>query len=446
MKCSLFFLTLLLSATLCAQNDGHVMMKNCSTLCFTPNQYSASGDAVMHIMQDDAVGVYDNEISLVKNIDIPVLKFGYLSSSRRTRTVEQVVRTAVVRGELLTEIYTAYATKDGKDFAQLTYNEQRRVILDYETSIYNADIETREEDDCTLFFVREGNYSSFFNYHTYGFAYPKVGILLDKNGRVYRFNAKYSYKYSAWSDYEIGHDTIVGEKNVLSCVSINTQGDMSGSRYYITSTLFNDDEELEYIRPSYTLVDAPVYDIVGGDEESDLPVLSEGEYFNKELAIKGLEIVSESGTIIGSIDFGTHYSNIGIFTLIGGSVIYMGYDIQMLQLGGNRYLSFDTYADEMGSIAIYKHFYKIDAETNSIEAVNAPVRIKVLQTTPRGVEVECDLGSDADVELFTPSGQRCAVEKMNAGKCVIDVDHSGTYLVGVRKKGVLLGSKKIMVK
>lgn len=447
MKLFICFLLLIFPKILCAQNDGYVMMKNSGTLCFTPSEYMTDGNTVLHIMQDECVGIYDNDIVLKKNIDIPAQTFTYRSSSTRRRNVLGVVRSELDREEELTDLYVAYAANCGKDFTQLTHVEQQKIVLDYEAR-FNTAVEMREEDEFTLFIsLEEYNNMSYFNYPDYKFAYPKVGVLLDKNdGKVYRFMATYSYEYSAWGDYEFGYDTIVSQNNILSCISVNAQGNMSDSRFFIASTLFNDDEEFEYMRPIYTLVDAPVYSFVGGEELNEQPITSEGEFFNKELAIKGFEIVSESGKVVGTIDFGVEYSNIGNFQLMMGTVVSMGSDISVLQLGSNRFLSFDTYADEMGSIAIYKHFYKINVATNSIEVVNAPVCIKVIQSGSRGIDVECDRDSFSEVELFSSSGQSCAVERMTAGKCHIKVENSGTYLLGIRENGALVGSKKIFVK
>lgn len=422
------------------------MMKKNGTLCFTPAEYSFTGDAVMHIMQDDGVGVYDNNINLQKCIDIPVQQeYRYVSSSKRTRTVKDVVRTAVIRSENLTNTYIAYAASEGKDFAQLTYAEQQQVVQNYDAQ-YGADVDMREEDEFTLFM---SNYNgAYFNYSMYQNSYPKLGVLLDKDGEVYRFAATYQYEYTEWSDYNVvEYDTIKSEKNILSCIGIDSQGDVGGNTFCLSSTLFNEDEELEYIRPVYSIVDVelPVFKIIVGDV-SEEPVTFETKSIKKDFAIKGLEIVSESGVVLSRIDFDEEYSNIGNYLLLDDNLFLIGIDITVLQLGENRFISFDTCSDEADTKTIYKHFYKIDTKTNSIDAVKAPVCIKTMQSDAYRIEVESSCGNDAEVELSTVAGQKCAMQKMVDGRCFIDVNSKGTYIITLRENGVLVGGKKILVK
>lgn len=443
MRKMLLLLFLLLSMTSYAQND-HVVMKSSGTLFFTPTEFSSDGNAVMHVMHNNGVSVYDNEIVLKKIVAVASQEFRYLSSKRRTRTVERVVRTAVECGENLTGTYVAYAASKGKEFSGLTYAEQQGVIMDYEKYLYNSDVEMREEENFTLFLSRNYNGMNFFNYTDYEYSYPKVGLLLDKNGGVYRFQAAYRYEYSAWSEYTADYDTISSEKNIFTCITHSTLGG-GGSTFCISSTLFNDDEGLEYIRPVYTLVDAPVYEFVG-DGNPEMPITSEGECFSKELAIRGLEIVGEDGAVLGLIDFDKEYSSIGNFSLMMGSVISVGYDIAIMELGENRFISFDTCADEMGTITIYKHFYKIKSGTSSIEPVNAPVCIKVLKKSELSVEVEYGNNSGIDVELSTIAGHKCDVKKLDFGRCTIDVNGSGTYILTLRDNGAIVGSRKILVR
>ncbi len=445
MKKFFCFLVLWLPVVICAQNE-HIMMESSGTLCFTPIKFAAEGNPVMHINQADGIGVYDNEINLQKFIEIPSQEFRYLSSKVRTRVVNGVVRTSLNRVENLTDTYVAYAAANGKDYATLSYSERQNLILNRDAQLYHSNIDMREEENFTLFVNNNYLGGNYFNESGYGYSYPKSGLLLDKDGSVFRFTATYGYEYSGWSEYEASYDTITSEKNVLQC-SCNNTLDNSGAVFCLSSTLFNNDEAVEYLRPVYTLVDAdaPIYEFVGGDN-SEEPIISDGEYFSKELAIKGLEIVNENGAVVGSIDFDEEYSSIGHFSLIAGAVFSIADYVTILQLGDNRFVSFDTVSNEMDTITIYKHFYKINSATSSVEAVNTPVCIKVLQVSEQQIEVEYKGEREVDVELNAVTGQRCVERKMGTGKRVFDVDGGGTYILTLRENGSLVGSQKIFVK
>ena len=447
MKQLLLFFLMSFPVALCAQNDGHIVMKDSGTLCFTPAEFAADDNGVMHIMQADGIGIYDNDISLVKSISLPVQEYTYQSSRSRTRSVEGVERTAVERLREVTDVYISYAASQDKDYATLSYEERQNLIVDYDSYYYGAvNTTVHDEGEYALIVYNEYYGNNFFNYPAYQYTYPMQGLLLDKDGKVYNFRATYNYKYSEWSDYTVSYETIKVENNIISCNIVGAQSSSLLNPFYISSTLFNDDNSLEYLRPVYTLVDGPVYSLEGGYNPEE-PVTTDGEYSSKELAICGLEVVSESGVVLSSISFGKEYSKIGNLSLVGGTVFAVGSSISIIQLGDNRFISFDTADEEEGETSIYKHFYKIDAVASSIEAVNAPVCIKVLQSGARGIDVEYDrCGGNAEVELVTPAGQMRALKRVDAGKCHIDVDSRGVYLLGVRENGELVSSKKIVIK
>lgn len=442
MKKRLFYLLLMLPVLLWAQ-DSHVQMKNCGGLCFIPDSYSAETTPVLHILQEEGLCIYDNNIGLIKCIDLPGQEFTYRSSRTRTRAVEGVKRSSMHLEEEITSVYTGFAASKGVDFQALTHKEQQDIIIEYDER-FGGYPEMRVEEDYTLFIHKEGGYGNFFNHYAYGTAYPKFGILLDKKGRVYRFNAAYEYEYSDWSDYTVVTQSITSEENVLALNLLNSGNSLFG-RFYLTATLFNDDEALEYVRPVYTLVDVPLFEsaVPGNSEE---PVTSEGEYYNKGLAISGIEIVNDGGKVLSTISFGESYDRIGNFQFILGGMIEIGDGINVFELGNNRFISFDT-VDEDNNI-IYKHFYRIDISTSAVEAVNAPVCIKVRQHTSRSIEVNYNSERPAVAELFSVDGLKCASRVLPAGSgsFSMNVEGSGAYILTFSENGNAVSSMKIMIK
>lgn len=437
---------LLLSPIFSMAQTDYVQMKNCGSLCFIPSEYSAKEAPNLHILQSDGVGIYDNDISLVKNISLPLQEYTYQSSRTRTRSVEGVERNAIERLEEVTDMYISYAVSLNKNYEVLSYEEKQQLIADYDYYYYGVAVDIRVEEDFSLIVTKQYNGENFFHYPAYRYEYPKSGLLLDKDGKVFRFRASYSYKYSAWSDYTVSYETIKVENNIIACNIVGAQSSSLLPPFYISSTLFNDDSSLEYLRPVYTLVDAPVFSWDSGYSEE--PVTSEGEYSGKELAICGLEVVSESGTVLSSISFGKEYEKIGNLSLVGGSVIAVGSGVSIIQLGDNRFISFDTAEEEDGETSIYKHFYKINVATNSIETVSAPVCVSVVQNSPNTIEVDYNTDKDAHAELFSVDGQKCASQVINAGsgRFRMNVNGSGVYILTISEDSAVVGSQKILIK
>ena len=119
--------SLLIPTLLNAQTD-YLQMKNCSGLCFIPSEYSADESINLHILQDDGLGIYDNNICLIKTINLPQQEFSYQSSRTRSRNVEGVERIALKRLEEITDIYIRYADSENKDYASLSYEEKQKLI------------------------------------------------------------------------------------------------------------------------------------------------------------------------------------------------------------------------------------------------------------------------------------------------------------------------------
>ncbi len=419
-------------------------MKNCSNLCFIPAAYSAGDTVNLHILQREGVGIYDENISLIKTIGLGSRDFVFQSSRTRTRSVEGVERSSIVKVDEITKQYADFAAGQGLDFATLTLDEKKSVVIEFDRQ-FNADVEMRTEDEFTIFVSRNyiGNY---FCYRRFMYEYPKSGVLLDKDGKVYSFRAAYRYNYSAWSDYIVNYDTIRSENDILACNYIGTHG-IASNRFYVSSTLFNEDELLEYIRPVYALVDAPVFSIITPDDP-DEPVTNDGEYTAKELALCGIEIVSENGTVLSSISFGKEYDEIGNYQFANGNIFSIGDGVSVFQLGDNRFISFDTVDNEDGITSIYKHFYKINLRTNSVEAVNEPACIKVFRNDSHSIDVEYAVENDAVAELVSLTGVKSASQKIGAGvgNFRMSVKSSGTYILTLSENGAVISSQKIFIK
>lgn len=444
MKKILLSLLLAVPTLVGAQNE-YVRLNKTGSLSFVPATLSADGSAVMHILQADGIGIYDNDIAQIKNIPISSQSFTYVCSRYRSRNLLGVERTALNKSEDITKNYSQYAqSNDNTIFDNLSCDEKIELIQSYESYYNGTKLRVSTQGDVTFFTSLYPN-DGYFNYDYF---YPERGIMLDADGRVYRFTAAYECSYSEWGEYVEEYATIESDKNVLNCSYIDAQGDAFSTNFYITSSLFNGDATFEYIRPLYELVD----DV---SENSDIYnaqgiVIGESTNYSKRLAIKGLEFVSEDGRVINNIQFDKEYDLIGAnLQYIGGSVLSLGYDVSIMQYGGNRFITFDTKeSDNEGNAILYKHFYKIAAGTNSIEAVCAPVCMKILRSGAQSIDVRFDADKESEVTVNTLAGQQCAAQKVAAGSggCSIDVPQgAGTYIVTLSEEGTLVDSKKIVI-
>ena len=223
-----------------------------------------------------------------------------------------------------------------------------------------------------------------------------------------------------------------------------------GTAFYITQTLFNQDNEYEYIRPVYTTSNKTVLSEVTTDLET--PKTNEGEAFYKELLFGGIEIVDSNRDVINSITFDEDYNIIGDLSSIYNNVIKAGADITILKMGEYRYITFDTAKEEDGKISIYKHFYKIDNIANRIEQVNTPVLISIVPAVPNRNEpfqIHVENNANGKIIINTIQGIKQQEEPISAGKNIVNINATnkcGTYIVTQMRNGEISNTKKFFIK
>ena len=451
MKRFLVPLMCLAAPAMWAQNPSHIEFRNCETICFTPTQLAPDNKTIFHILQDGEINIYDNNLNLETSIETPKVHLPYLASRTRTRNVTAVVRTSLQKGEERTSSIDAYSNNvEGVPFSSLIRNEQIETIKAWMYSrFYDEGFVAEEHEEYTL--LCSDTHINFFRHEDYGKQYPKAGVMLTAEGSVYDFTATYDYEYSAWSDFVEKYDTVVCEKPYLSCQYIDMSENIPVTpNFALTATLFNNDNALEFIRPLYTLTDGPVYEWVGEAYGDPAPVTSDGKHYNKETAIAGIEVVSQNGEVLTTINFEKEYEDIGNYMLSSNMVLNIGNYITVVKLGENIFLSFDTMDnDEEGNHVVCKHFYKIDGATNSVEAVASPKVIKVIPAGKNSINVNFGNGNASEVQVTSLAGQQCAKQSVEEGssECTINTPLTqGTYIISVHENGKVVGTRKIQIK
>lgn len=451
MKKIIFIISAIIATVVSAQ-DYHVVLKKDLGTNFIPAELRERNNASLHIYNGKTIDIYNNEISLMKSLEVDSISVEYLSSTTREREISGAVCTEIIKGEELTDIYRNYIPS----FDSLTRNEKIEAIIKHEENYSGTRSTSRivifePQKEITLF-CSSGDFSGVFFASTYlGEKYPTGGIMLDEEEKIFRFNALYEFTYSEWGEYHNEYQTL-SDKGVLLTQYIDTDIDSSTSgTFYITQTLFDQDEVYEYIRPTYTTI-SENNPIVSTPSSDETPITSEGECFHKILAVSGFEIVKENGGILYSITFNDSYKTIGDLSMISNYIFKAGADITILKMGEYKYLTFDTTKEEETGIGIYRHFYKIDNITSTIKQVNAPALIKIIpsipdKNTPFQIEVDCN--SEGQIVINSIQGIQQQQKSIVPGKNIVNIDtieKEGIYIVNKIENETITDTKKFFIK
>ena len=452
MKKIVFIISAIIATVVSAQ-ESHVTVQKGFGTNFIPASLRSNTHAALHIYAGKTIDVYDNDISLIKNIEADSISVEYLSATARERQITGAICSEIIKGEELTDIYRNYIPS----FDSLTRNEKIDAIIKHEennsgTRSTSKIILFEPHEGITFFGNREYSYNFFASTYL-GEKYPKGGIMLDEEEKIFRFNALYEFTYSEWGEFQNEYQTLSG-KGALLAQYIDTDNNSSANvTFYITQTLFDQDGEYEYIRPVYTACSEDTsIDVYLPSSYSEIPITSEGENFYKNLAISGIEIVKENGKVLHSITFDDNYETIGDLSSISGNIVKAGTDITILKMGEYKYMTFDTTKEDENCISIYKHFYKIENITSTIKQVKAPALIKITPSIPDKdcpFQIEVDCNHEGKIIINSTQGLQQQQENINSGKSIINISaigKSGTYIATQIENGTITETKKFFVK
>ena len=452
MKKIVFIISAIIATVVSAQ-ESHVTLHKSFGTNFIPASLRSNTHAGLHIYNGKTIEVYDNDISLIKNIEADSISVEFLSATARERQITGAICSEIIKGEELTDIYRNYIPS----FDGLTRNEKIDAVIKHEennsgTRSTSKIILFEPHEGITFFGNREYSYNFFASTYL-GEKYPKGGIMLDEEEKIFRFNALYEFTYSEWGEFQNEYQTLSG-KGALLTLYIDTDIDSSTSgTFYITQTLFDQDGEYEYIRPVYTACSEDTsIDVSLPSSYSEIPITSEGENFYKNLAISGIEIVKENDDILYSITFDDNYDMIGDLNSISGHIVKAGVDITILKMGEYKYMTFDTRKKEENNISIYKHFYKIDNITNTIKQVKAPALIKLIPSIPdkdSPFQIEVDSYSEGKIVINSIQGIQQQQKSIVPGKNIVNIDtveKDGIYIVAKIENETITETKKFSIK
>lgn len=378
-----------------------------------PSKFSANGSVSLLFMEEDNncnyIGrIYSKDMQLQKTINVP-------SSTP------------------VTAKYTVQYAKEGP-VGVIEVSRDSWIVRDVENPDMLEDALNSVSGGREL--VANGNeYYYVYSDDTWDFFYEPE-IFGNKYPRRY-YKYENNELYEVWVNYEstgwgvIGWSEPVEEETekVPSLTGMDLYTELSSDIYrlYFTQHLFNKDDAYEYIMP--------IYETVQYSHESEW-LKESGE----SIRCTGFRVMNESGSVIATVNFPSGYTSYGLY-------------LNLIDLGDINYINIEDVEDSNG--VSYSLMYQVDSNTNSVNAVSAPIRSKVFPTTPKaGTQVKVELGMEAGantrVMVVSESGQTVYNKKVQPGVKLTSVDTSsfnkGMYVVvisdGVNKKE----STKIIVR
>lgn len=407
-----------------------------------PKEFSYNG--VPYLMMYDAndansLLVYDDNLDVVKTI---VLKEQIPFSCQLT--YQDQVRDVLAVNETQRNQYCQFVSFDvfvqqeknmdaGFDKSWLAIKDlgdgTKMITVDYSNSSFS------------------NNVQMYFAYATFGMKYPKVYFIESADGTVVGYRASYGVQYSEWrNDGTRVVDCSEPQKRIRLCNINLNNGDGKADKYFeVSQTLFNEDASFEYVMPKYKLStngNIGNRNTIIDDGNADKIITSQSIVISeqKELALAGFNVVSESGDIISDITFDGGFEG----------KIYLDCAF-LITIANNTYLAFDGYCNNASSTI----FYKIDKATNAIQKVKiTPSTMNVLPTIANNGEIinvsfDDDNEQGSEIIVLSAAGAMVKRYRVPAGQtsCQIQTNSSsGMYCVSRIKQGKRADTQKIFIK
>lgn len=406
--------------------------------------YNEIPHLVMYDSNDrNKVTIFDADLNQVKSVGLADNKeFTYeLEYSKQTREVTAVTEA----GSNEFSRYNSYEEFINQNsMLDPSFSESMLTI----TTLENGDRKITANYDNSYY---SNNQQMYFAYYIYGTTYPRVYFIHEaESGNVVGYRTNYVVSYSDWKDAGTYTETKTIKLDRVRLCNINiNEGDGRASTYFeVSQTLFNADENFEYILPKYklsangnTLSDNSTSNPVTDDyiETTSSKLIST----ETELTLIGFQVVSENGTIISDMTFTDGFE--GSMNLDHAFVI---------TIGDNTYLAFDGYNSDNKNSTI---FYKVDRLTNSIEKVKTASSSMMMLVSPtivnRGSTMNISFSDNNEngSSIVVSSANGANVDKIEvpAGKksTLLNTNmSSGLYTVTRLQKGQKTETKKIIVK
>ena len=267
-------------------------------------------------------------------------------------------------------------------------------------------------------------------YYDWGKKYPEYGFLYKNYNEIYRIYFHYTCGETeeiSREDYRTCSTFFVDE---IWGIDFETHSEFAAT---VSQTLFNDDENYEFLLPELKLKKDYVNDNGNG--------IYSIEYRHRQI---GFKIVSENGDVLDRVIIDEAKDNEDVSC---GCIL--------VNFGQNKYIIVETYNPEIEE-EYTTSFYKINKSTTSIQKVRE-IRggMNIRPTVAnRNEEIDITLNDNNDVarELIVTGANGQLIERRDipAGESKVKVNaamlRSGLYNFTLQKKGKVVDNGKVIVK
>lgn len=402
---------------------------------FTPKEFTYDGKPVLQIKADDRISLYNDEIELTREIPVAEREFKYIleyqDQKREIKSVNVTPYESLDRQFNERETFEAYLA-------------EQEMLMDPDGTLVRKKLSENE----TMIYGYSDRYSHsmFFHYDYFGTKYPTIYFIYRQDvDALYRIKAIYQIEYTEWTD--AGHRQEEYSKQTPLVETLYRNLDEGachdGVEFYVSQTLFNDDEDFEYLVPRVTMLKGGVYSVLNPDvtfgQEPIILEKSECITENGRAAYTGLQVLSSSGSVVGEIDFGGNYT-------------LDDYDpyVRVITVGGKVYLAADCVDETKDETTYCTIFYRIDKRDGSIDRINVAPREARIRQENNTIHVSlssCDKPSVIDI--YNAGGAKVASRQAKAGQENVSLDvHApkGIYNVARVQDGSVIESRKFMLK
>ena len=348
-----------------------------------PKEFSYGGTPllILHEQEEQSLLVYDEDIRLVKTIHLGQEKT--FDFQLEFKDWEREVKTVEVINEdfsLLSLSFSEWLEQVRRTDPGFTEEKMTITVGEHGDSLIFLDLENSFSDVRAL----------YFNYNTFGKQYPKR-YWRCRNGQIFQCHGTYHISYTPWRVVGTHQEQRQEPRRCINLCNINlNQGDGRATSYFtVSQTLFNEDEEFEYIIPKYVLSEEGFggYTFTEPTEVywDDEPIQTKRSDVISEktkLALAGFQVVSSDGTVHSDLNFGQN---------LNADIAHAF----VVTIGTKTYLAFSGWKAD----AEVTFFYLIDKKTSQVKPHSiAPASLTAHPTlADKSEPVTVELGADSHV-------------------------------------------------
>lgn len=402
---------------------------------FTPKEFTYDGNPLIQINSEDKISVYNDAIEVIK--EIPVLEREYeytLQYHEQSREIKSV--NASLQEYLDREFHQDYTFDD--------YLADQRMLGGSEYAFVCKDLSDSEVMVYGYYFWDQ--WTAFFHIDWFGTQYPFVYFIYRKDeNALYRVQANYSVEYTEWVDNGIRNEKYTKSTPLVEILYRNLDEGAchDGVEFYTSQTLFNDDEDFEYLVPKVTMLKGDFYSFVNPDVTygQEPIVLQQSECIteNATPAYTGFRILSSNGSVVGEIDFGGNY------TMDDYELCF-----KVITIGGKLYLAADCVDRTKEETAYCTIFYQIDKQDGAIDRINIAPREAKVRQEDNTINVHLSsFDKPSVINVYNVGGAKVASQKANAGQESVSLNMKapkGIYNITRVQDGRIMESQKVVLK